>query len=114
MKQTAWHARERVEFLIEATSGVRALATLLGVSPSQPTRWRQGKDLPSPEVARRIVDLDHVVASLLQIWEPATALDWLGTPNGHLDGARPIDVLRTRGSLEVVAAVRAEAEGAYV
>ncbi len=114
MARTAWHAEERVEFLIEATGGVRALAETLGVSPSQPTRWRQGKDFPSPQLARRIVDLDHVIASLLQVWEPETAMDWLQSANGHLDGARPIDVLRLRSSSEVVAALRAEAEGAFV
>lgn len=89
------------------------MACLLGVSPSQPSRWRSGKEAPGPQASRLLVDLDHVLASLLQVWTPDVAADWLQSANSYLDGARPIDVLRLRGSAEVVDAVRAEAAGSY-
>ncbi|HXH58186.1 antitoxin Xre/MbcA/ParS toxin-binding domain-containing protein [Iamia sp.] len=57
--------------------------------------------------------MDHVLALALQVWTPEVATDWLTTANAHLDGARPIDVLRARGSSEVALALRAEAAGAY-
>lgn len=109
----AWLPRERTAFVVDHLGGVRAVAALLGVSPSQPSRWRRGEETPGPEAARMLVDLDHVLATLLQVWEPEVATDWLHTSNAQLDGARPIEVLRVRGSTEVVAAARAEAAGAY-
>lgn len=110
---SAWLSQERTAFVVDHLGGVRAVAALLGVSPSQPTRWQRGEETPGPEAARMLVDLDHVVATLLQVWHPEVATDWLHSANAHLNGARPIDVLRARGSAEVVAAARAEAAGAY-
>lgn len=110
----AWHGLQRVSNLVEFMGSQRRLAGLLDVAPSQVTRWLQGKDAPSPVVARRIADLDHVVALICQVWEPDVGRDWLATPNGHLDGATPARVVYQRGSTNVVAAIRAEAEGAYV
>lgn len=109
----AWLPRERTAFVVDHLGGIRAVADLLGVSPSQPSRWRSGQETPGPDAARLLVDLDHVLATLLQVWVPEVATDWLQSPNAHLDGARPIDVLRLRGSAEVVVAARAEAAGAY-
>lgn len=113
MAAVAWLPQERTAFVVEHLGGVRAVAALLGVSPSQPSRWRSGQETPGPGAARLLVDLDHVLATLLQVWVPEVATNWLQSPNAHLDGARPIDVLRVRGSAEVVAAARAEAAGAY-
>jgi uncharacterized protein (DUF2384 family) len=69
--------------------------------------------VPSGSHARVIADLDHVFAVALQVWSESVARDWMSAPNAHLDGARPIDVVRARGSGEVVDALRAEAAGAY-
>ena len=60
-----------------------------------------------------LVDLDHVVARLLLVWDESLVTDWLTTANSFLEGARPIDVLARRGSTEVVEAIEAEAAGAY-
>jgi putative toxin-antitoxin system antitoxin component (TIGR02293 family) len=112
-EQPSWLADERTRFLIEFYGGVRRLAGVLGVSASQPSRWQAGAERPGPEAARRLLDLDHVLARALLLWEPAVALDWLESPNGFLDHARPIDVLRTRGASEVLDALDAASSGAY-
>lgn len=109
----AWLPQERAAFVIEHLGGVRAVARLMGVSPSQPSRWRSGEETPGPDTARLLIDLDHALATVLQVWDAEVAADWLGSANGQLDGARPIDVIRIRGSAEVVAAARAEAAGAF-
>jgi len=83
------------------------------VSKSQPSRWKSGAELPGPEAARRLVDLDHALSRALLLWEPKTAVTWLESPNGYLDRARPIDVLMTRGSSEVLDALDAALSGAY-
>src|SRR5699024_149620 len=88
--------RERVEFLLGVVGGAE-LARWLGVSRSQPTRWRSGAEQPGVQAARALVDLDHVVTRALMLWAPRVATDWLTSSNAYLDGARPLDVLQTRG-----------------
>ena len=109
----AWRPVERTEFLIDAVGGVNELARTLGVSASQPSRWRSGKEVPSPAVASRLLDLDHVLALAVQTWHPDVVRDWMTTNNGFLGGARPLDVLLQRGAPEVIDALKATISGAY-
>ncbi len=109
----AWRPVERTQFLIDTVGGVTNLARTLGVSPSQPSRWRSGEEVPSPQIAARLLDLDHVVALAMQAWDPKVVMDWMTTANGFLDGAEPIEVLRQRGSSEVIEALKATISGAY-
>jgi uncharacterized protein (DUF2384 family) len=113
MSTVAWGSAERAQFLVDTVGGVNKLATTLGVSPSQPSRWKSGQEIPSPEVAAKLLDLDHVMAFAVQTWHPAIVMDWLTTGNGFLDGARPVDVLLQRGSAEVIDALKATLSGAY-
>jgi hypothetical protein len=105
----------RSEFVIRVLGNQRA-ADLLRVSKSQPSRWKSGEETPGPAAARRLVDLDHVLARLALIWDESLAADWLTTPNGFLDGAIPMQVIESRGTTEVIEAIdaEAEAEAAYV
>jgi len=93
--------------------GVTKLARALGVSPSQPSRWKDGVETPSPDVAEKLLDLDHVVALAVQAWQPEVVMDWMTTSNGFLDGAQPIDVLMQRGAAEVIDSLKATLSGAY-
>lgn len=106
-------AAARTEFLISAVGSGSALADVLGVARSQPTRWRKGQESPSPQMARELVDLDHVMARALMLFPQPVAVDWLTSANSYLDQARPIDVLRTRGSSEVIDALDATMAGAF-
>ena len=110
--RAGWLAAERTEFLVDRF-GVTALARLLDVPGSQVSRWRRGNGEPGPDAALRLLALDHVLATVLQLWQEPVAMDWLESPNAHLDGARPLDVLAVRGPWEVVAAVHAEMAGAF-
>ena len=112
-KPPAWAPAERAQFLIETVGGVNKLAKTLGVSPSQPSRWRTGQEVPRPDVAAKLLDLDHVLALAVQTWDAAVVMDWLTTGNGFLGGARPLDVLLQRGSAEVIDALKATLSGAY-
>ncbi|MEX2238820.1 MAG: antitoxin Xre/MbcA/ParS toxin-binding domain-containing protein [Dehalococcoidia bacterium] len=105
------NAQGRVGWMAE-TFGSNSVADMLSVSRSQPSRWRSGIESPGPESQRRLLDLDYVMARLMQIMTPDLALDWLYSQNAHL-GARPIDVMRLRGAAAVIDAVDAEEEGAY-
>ena len=103
----------RSEFVIRVLGNQR-VADLLRVSKSQPSRWKSGEETPGPAAARRLVDLDHVLARLALVWDESLAADWLTTPNGFLDGATPMQVIESRGTTEVIEAIDAEAEAAYV
>ncbi len=92
--------------------GSNRVASLLDVSASQPSRWRTGEERIGAENQRRLLDLDYVMARLLQLYPREQAEIWLTSHNAHL-GSRPVDVLRLRGAAAVVAAIDAEAEGAY-
>lgn len=106
-------ASERAKFLIQVFGGAAELSRLLGVSRSQPARWSKGQEQPSPDSARELLDLDHVVSRALLLWPARVAVDWLKSNNSYLEGARPVDVLRSRGSSEVIDALDAAAAGAF-
>ena len=51
--------------------------------------------------------------ALRQVWTDPVIDVWLTSANGHLDGARPVDVLALNDLAAVLKAVRQEAEGGY-
>lgn len=106
-------AQQRTELLIESFGSTTALARVLGVSVSQPSRWRSGTESPGLETGRLVIDLDHVMARATMLWTRETAIEWLEGSNSYLEGARPIDVLKTRGSSEVIDALDAAQSGAF-
>lgn len=104
--------RQRLDWLVSAL-GNNNVAELLGVNRSQPSRWRTGKEGLAAENQRAVLDLDYVVARLHQVWVPEVAKIWLTSPNAFLGGGTPVETIKQRGVLEVIAAVDAEAAGAY-
>lgn len=104
---------DRASTVAAALGSKAQLAALLEVSPSQPTRWIDGSESPNSENARLIVDLDHVIARAGLLWKPTVIGAWLNGSNAFLDGARPIDVLRTTGSVPVIDALDQELAGGY-
>lgn len=106
-------AADRQVRRVVAAIGNNTVAGILGVSTSQPSRWRSGEERMGPENRRRMSDLDHVLDRLLIELYPDQAGPWLTSPNPHLGGARPIDVLRLRGAAPVLEAIDALAQGAF-
>jgi transcriptional regulator with XRE-family HTH domain len=90
----------------------RRLADLLGVSPAQVTRWRQGGGI-DPANAERVDLLELVVGGLLRLY-PAKAADrWLLGLNPHLGDRRPIDLIRAGRAQELLGALAAERAGGF-
>jgi len=104
--------RDRLTYVVSELGNNR-VARILRVSESQPSRWRSGEERMSEPNRRRVVDLDYVMSRLLELYPREVAEIWLDSHNAHL-GARPVDVLVLRGAAPVVAAIDAEAEGAFV
>ena len=103
----------RTEALIDWVGSVTGVAELLGVDKSQPSRWRKGEALPSPQAARLLTDLEHVYSRAAMIFTSSVINSWMTGPNDYLEGARPIDVLKTRGVSEVLNALDAAEQIAF-
>lgn len=93
--------------------GVRALATLLDVSPGAVANWKSGHRNMSTEMTKRVIDLHDVLNRALQVFPPDTAARWLVGNEPFLDYRRPIDVLVLRGVAPVIEALEAVDAGAY-
>lgn len=88
------------------------LAELLRVPEDRIREWKQGV-VSDEEVSDRLENLAVAVTKLRAVYESEVIPDWLQALNGHLGGARPIDVL-VRGQLSrVIAAIEAERGGAH-
>lgn len=105
--------RRRLAWLISVL-GNNQVAEILGVNRSQPSRWRTGKEGLSPESRRAVLDLDYVVARLHELWVPEVANIWLVSSNPRLGGGTPLETLRQRGVADVIGAIDAEYQGAYL
>lgn len=112
LAESGYTAEGSVSRVVDAL-GNNVVADLLGVSRSQPSRWRSGQERLSPDSRKRISDLDHVLDRLLLELYPDQAGMWLTGPNPHLGGARPVDVLELRGAAAVLPAIDALAAGAF-
>lgn len=90
----------------------RSVAEILGVSPSQVTRWRQGQT-PDPLNADRLAALALVVEMLTR-WLPAELIeDWIRGPNEHLEGRTPAYLIGKGQLADVVGAVEAMKGGVF-
>jgi len=67
----------------------------------------------STEMAKRVIDLHDVLNRALQIYNAATAVDWLVGHEPFLDHKRPIDVLVLRGAAPLIEALDGIEAGAY-
>lgn len=102
----------RVARLAE-TLGLRPVAALLDTDPSNLAKAIAGKrDLPA-SIAKRALDLDHVLARAMQVFEPLVVVDWLEGAEPTLGFARPIDVLASRGSAPLLEVLDRIEAGAY-
>jgi len=93
--------------------GSNRVASLLRVSQSQPSRWRNHKEGLSPESSSLVIDLDYILTRFRQVYDDAEVFwIWLNSQNPYL-GTRPIDTIMLRGPQAAVSAIDALAEGAF-
>ena len=97
----------KVEALRRDLGSGSAVADLLGVSRSRVTRWLKGEGI-DPLNAERVDLLELVWGSLLRLYEPAAAREWLLGVNPGLGDRRPIDLIRAGRTEELMRAIRAE------
>lgn len=103
-------SQQRVLYLTNVFSRAQ-LAKLIGVSPSQTSRWASGEERPGPAAAPALIDLEHVYSRARLVWGGDSARIWMESANAFLGGARPVDVLLTEGAARVLQALDAEMWG---
>ncbi len=97
----------KVEALRADFRSAAQLADLLGVSRSQITRWLRGAGV-DPLNAEKVDLLELVWGSLLRVYDRDAALSWLFGVNPRLGDRRPIDLVRSGRTEELMRAIRAE------
>jgi transcriptional regulator with XRE-family HTH domain len=102
-----------LRMLLDAAGSGALLAELVGVTPAQVTRWRQGKQAPSAQAARSVMDFAYIVARAKASMHEKVVPIWFDSPNQFLRGATPRECVRAGHVAEVIAALEAEDEGAY-
>ena len=90
----------------------RAIAGVLGVSPSQISRWRRGQ-IPDLENADRLAGLALVVEMLGRWLEAEVIPGWLEGLNAHLADRAPAYLIRRGNLADVIGAIEAEKAGVY-
>jgi transcriptional regulator with XRE-family HTH domain len=90
----------------------RAVAGILGVSPSQVSRWRSGQ-LPDPDNADRLAGLALVVEMLTRWIAPEAVEGWLHGQNAHLSNRTPAYLILLGRVADVIGAIEAEKAGVY-
>jgi transcriptional regulator with XRE-family HTH domain len=102
----------KVEALRVDFRSAARLADLLGVSRSQVTRWLRGSGI-DPLNAEKVDLLELVWSNLLRLYERPAALAWLFGVNPLLGERRPIDLIRSGRTEELMRAIRAERSDAF-
>ena len=89
------------------------IANFVSASPATVSRWSSGKATPDVRTQTVIAELGYVVARLSDFYTPEETRLWLHAPNPMLGGARPIDLIVRRRTVEVLAVIEALDSGAY-
>jgi len=103
----------KVDRLIEVY-GVSGLASLVGVSKSQPTRWRQGSEQPGAAATKQLLGLEYLTSRLAEELTPRQTQAWFASPNAFLRGSTPAVVFTEFGGQAVEPAIAAIEVGAAV
>ena len=90
----------------------RAVSAILGVSPSQVSRWRRGQ-LPDLDNADRLAGLALVTEMLARWLEPETVNGWLHGVHAHLGDRSPVYLIGEGRVADVIGAIEAEKAGVY-
>lgn len=106
-------APSKVSSGVELFGTKTGLAQYLGVAKTQPGRWIEGAEVPTPVTARLVTDLDYMWDRITTDMGQDAAGIWLRSSNPFLEGASPLDWLKIHGPSQVIAAFDAAEAGSY-
>ncbi|PZP13842.1 MAG: hypothetical protein DI611_13800 [Brachybacterium faecium] len=103
----------KVRSASDALGSQAKLASWVGVSRSQATRWADGETEPSGRAARAVTDLEFIIARARMAWDDSVIPDWLNGHNAFLDGATPLEMIRQGRTSEVLDAITGDESNVY-
>jgi len=105
-------AVHHLDFCQAVLGSDRAISAILGVSPSQVSRWRKGQ-LPDPDNADRLAGLSLVVEMLARWLDPGVVGGWLYGVHAHLGDRSPAYMIGEGLVAEVIGVIEAEKAGVH-
>jgi hypothetical protein len=70
------------------------VANLLGTRPETVSRWNQGRAYPHSNTEKTLLELEYIVDQLSDFYEPNEARQWIFSPQKHLAGMSPAELIR--------------------
>lgn len=70
------------------------VANLLGTRPETVSRWNQGHAYPHASTEKTLLELEYIVDQLSDFYEPNEARQWIFSPQKHLAGISPAELIR--------------------
>lgn len=90
----------------------RVVSSILGVSPSQVSRWRKGQT-PDIDNADKVAGLALVVEMSTRWLEPEALAGWLNGHHAHLGDRSPAYLIGQGIIADVIGAIESEKAGVY-
>ena len=90
------------------------VANILGTRPEQVSRWKQGHAYPHAAKEKILLELEFIVDQLSDFYEPNEARLWIFSPQKHLSGASPAELIREGRSDEVRRLVNQLRDAVYI
>ena len=90
------------------------LANLLGTRPETISRWNQGRTYPHASTEKTLLELEFIVDQLSDFYEPNEARLWIFSPQKHLHGLSPAELIQNGRIDEVRRLVNQLRDAVYV
>ncbi|TMJ86325.1 MAG: DUF2384 domain-containing protein [Alphaproteobacteria bacterium] len=90
------------------------VANLLGTRPETVSRWNQGRAYPHSNTEKVLLELEFIVDQLSDFYEPNEARQWIFSPQKHLGGVSPAELIRQGRIEDVRRLVNQLREGVYL
>lgn len=90
------------------------VANMLGTRPETVSRWNQGRAYPHARTEKTLLELEFIVDQLSDFYEPDEARQWIFSPQKHLGGESPAELIREGRIDEVRRLVNQLRDGVYV
>src|SRR5213080_3921359 len=104
----------KLESLGEKGLKQREVAILLGTRPEQVSRWKNGQAYPHSSTEKALLELEFIVDQLSDFYEPNEARQWIFSPQKHLGGVSPAELIRQGRIEDVRRLVNQLREGVYL
>jgi len=90
------------------------VANLLGTRPETVSRWNQGRAYPHASTEKTLLELEYIIDQLSDFYEPNEARQWIFSPQKHLAGASPAELIRNGRIDEVLRLVNQLRDSVYI